>query len=330
MKVGVVGAGGVGKRRAAIVAEDAGATLAVVVDIDAERARAVADAHDAEAATDWRAVVARPGLDVIIVSASNDLHAPIAIAAMEAGKHVLVEKPLARTPDEAQTIVAAAARTGRVCQTGFNHRFFPAVWRAHERVRAGEFGRVLWLRGRYGHRGTYAIDKGWFVQPQVSGGGTFLDNGVHFLDLFRWFLGDFVEASGFVGTLYWDRIAPVEDNGFGAFRTGDGRVAALHASWTQWASIFSLEIGCAGGILHCSSGTKLDVQKRGATWDALELATEDFQVATDASWRADWREFCAAIAEGRAPLATATDGWQAVRMAYAVYAASRTGMTQRL
>ncbi len=332
MRVAVIGAGGVGARRAALAAESDSAELVVVVDIDEARATSVAKPLDADVATKWRSVVGRADVDALVVSTSNDLHAPVAIAAMEAGKDVLVEKPLARTPEESKAIVDTARRTGRICQTGFTHRYYPAVWRAHERIAAGEFGRVLWTRGRYGHRGTPALAKGWFAQASISGGGTFLDNGVHFLDLFRWFMGDFHEATGFVTTAFWSEIAPVEDNGFGLFRTADGRVAALHSSWTQWEGIFSLEFGCERALITCDggSGTRLAVTPREANGDASTTTIEEFSVPAGYGWQRDWEEFERAVATRQRPVADAEDGWRAVELAYAIYRANERGETQRL
>lgn len=323
MKVAVVGAGGVGARRAKIAAETEGVEVAIVADVRLDRAKEVAKSCGAVAIADWREIVSSPEIGAVIVSASNDLHAPVSIAALEAGKDVLCEKPLARTPDEAEGIYHAVKRTGRKLKTGFNHRHYPNVLRAHEIASSGELGSVLWMRCRYGHRGTYAIDKGWFVQPELSGGGTFLDNGVHALDLCRWFMGDFVEACGFTDIAFWREIAPVEDNGFGLFRTAEGRVAQVHASWNQWESIFSVEIYLERGSLVIDGADCLRIARRGEVWGEIGVEEIATPVSPDDSWRLDWLEFLTAVREDRAPMAGAYDGWKAVQMAWAVYASSK-------
>ncbi len=323
MKVGLVGAGGVGTTRAGLVAETPDVDLVIVADAQRDRAGNLATEHGAEAVTDWRRVVDSPEVDAVIVSASNDLHAPVSIAAMEAGKDVLCEKPLARTPDEAREVHLAAERTGRTLMTGFNHRHYPAVLRAHEIAGSGELGSILWMRCRYGHRGTYAIDKGWFVEPEISGGGTFLDNGVHVLDICRWFMGDFAEACGFAVNAFWHDIQPVEDNGFGLFRTSDGRIAQVHSSWNQWEPIFSVEIFLDQGSITIDEPAHIRIARRGDEWGEIDIEERYFHEPENESWRLDWMEFLAAIEEGRRPMANAYDGWKAVEMAHAIYESSR-------
>ena len=323
MKVGLVGAGGVGSIRARLVAETEGVDLALVADNIGERAVNLAGEYGGEAVTDWRTVVDSPEVDVVIVSASNDLHAPVCIAAMEAGKDVLCEKPLARTPDEAKAVHLTAERTGRLLKTGFNHRHYPAILRAHEIAASGELGSILWMRWLYGHRGTFAIDKGWFIQPEVSGGGTFLDNGVHVLDICRWFMGDFAEVCGFVDRAFWQEIEPVEDNGFGLFRTPDGRVAQVHSSWNQWESIFSVEVCLENGSITVDDSARIRIARRGAEWGRVEVEERTYPEPAEDSWTLDWQELLDAIREGRQPMANAYDGWKAVEMAHAVYQSSR-------
>lgn len=323
MRFGLVGAGGVGAIRAGLVAQTPEAALVIVADTQLDRAEALAAEHGAEAVADWRRVVESPEVDAVIVSASNDLHAPVSIAAMEAGKNVLCEKPLARTPDEARDVHLAAERLGRTLKTGFNHRHYPAILRAREIAGSGELGSILWMRCRYGHRGTYAIDKGWFVQPEISGGGTFLDNGVHVLDICRWFMGDFVEACGFAANTFWHDIRPVEDNGFGLFRTADGRIAQVHSSWNQWEPIFSVEIFLDKGSITVDDSAHIHIARRRDDWDRIDVEERHYSEPANESWRLDWMEFLAAIEEGRQPMANAYDGWKAVEMAHAIYTSSR-------
>jgi predicted dehydrogenase len=328
LRVALVGCGSVGRRRAAAIAADGGARLVAVSDLDAGRAAALAAETGAEATTDWRAAVERPDVDAIVVSASNDTHAPVGLAALAAGKHVLIEKPLARTPAEAAELVAAAERAGRVLQTGFNHRWYPSIQHARRLVDQGAIGEPLLARCRYGHGGRRTWPSEWFTRPEVSGGGTFLDNGVHALDLFRWFLGDFAEATGMVATLAWP-VAPCEDNGVGVFRTAGGRLALLHSSWTQWDPVFSFELFGHDGFIHVTSRESLTLGGRGDVIGPVPTQTWTMPGPNE-SFSDDWREFTAAVREGRPPLTDGRAGLAAVRMAYAVYQASATGQTVRL
>ncbi len=326
--VALVGCGNVGRTRARVVQGDPAARLVAVSDQDAGRAAALAGESGAEAVAAWHEAVGRADVDAVIVSATNDTHAPVGLAALASGKHVLIEKPLARTPDEAAQLVAAAESSGRVLQTGFNHRWYPSIQRARRLIDEGAIGEPLLARCRYGHGARQDWPTAWFAQRELSGGGTFLDNGVHALDLFRWFLGDFAEATGMVATLAWP-IAPVEDNGVGVFRGAGGRLALLHSSWTQWDPVFSFEVFGRDGFVHATSRETLILGGRGASIGAVPTQTWH-EPGPNESWADDWREFTAAIREGRAPLADGRAGLEAVRMAYAVYEANARGQTVRL
>lgn len=327
LRVALVGCGNVGRRRAGIVAADPAARLVAVSDLDAGRAAAVARETGAEAG-EWQTAVGRADVDAVIVSATNDTHAPVGLAALAAGKHVLIEKPLARTPEEAVTLVEAAAAAGRTLQTGFNHRWYPSIQKARELVDAGAIGEPIMARCRYGHGARQGWEGEWFTQRALSGGGTFLDNGVHALDLFRWFLGDFREATGMVAALAWP-VAPCEDNGIGVFRTADGRLALLHSSWTQWDPVFSFEVFGRSGFVHATSRETLILGGRGAAIGPVPTQTWH-RPGPNESWEDDWREFTAAIREGRPPLADGRAGLEAIRLAHAVYEANESGRTVHL
>jgi predicted dehydrogenase len=132
---------------------------------------------------------------------------------------------------------------------GFNHRHHPATLEAKAIVEAGTLGRILWLRGVYGKSGGLGDDfeSSWRNDPAISGGGILLDQGIHMLDLFRFFCGDFDEILSVCATSFWD--VPVEDNAMVLLRARTGSVAQLHSSSTLWRHTFRLEIGLEGGYL---------------------------------------------------------------------------------
>ncbi len=187
-------------------------------------------------------------MDLVIVATTNDALAKVTLAAVQRGKHVLVEKPAARSAAELEPVLAAAASAGAVVQVGFNHRYHPAFRKARALIDEGALGPLLYIRGRYGHGGRIGYDREWRADPAIAGGGELLDQGVHLIDLARWFLGDFVEVSGHVATYFWDM--PVEDNGFLSVRTAGGQSAWLHASCTEWKNLFSFEIFGRDGKLQ--------------------------------------------------------------------------------
>ena len=166
--------------------------------------------------------------------------ATIALAAVEAGRHVLIEKPGARRVEELRLVAEAARRRHVVAKVGFNHRFHPAIARAKALADAGDIGPIMFIRGRYGHGGRLGYEKEWRFDPQTSGGGELIDQGSHLIDLARWFLGDLKVAFGFAPSYFWPD--PVDDNCFLALTSAAGQMAWLHASWTEWKNQFSLEI----------------------------------------------------------------------------------------
>lgn len=230
MKVGLIGCGLVGKQRANVVRQSPTDELVIVADIDESHATSLAAEMGCLAITDWRKVVARDDVEVIVVSTPNKYLMPITVAALENGKHVLVEKPMARNLAEAEEVLRTISRqgdpstssgqrkgTGRqgdsllvspspcppLLGVGFNHRHHPAIWKAHELCAQGAIGPLMFIRAVYGHGGRPGYDKEWRADPDLAGGGELLDQGVHIVDLCRWFLGDFSEVVGFTGTYFW-------------------------------------------------------------------------------------------------------------------------------
>jgi predicted dehydrogenase len=349
MRVGIVGCGLIGRRRAA-VAQELGDHVVAVADIDAARAQQVAQENDCAWTTDWQEVVARGDVDVVVVSTVNKVLAPVTIAAAQSGKHVLCEKPLGRNADEAQQMVEAAQKAGVVLKTGFNHRHHSAIWKAHELCAQGAIGPLMFIRAVYGHGGRPGYDKEWRANPDLAGGGELLDQGVHIVDLCRWFMGDFVEAIGFTSTYFWDlghlseadlnpqfaiRNLQLEDNAFALLRTVDGRAAQFHTSWTQWKNRFSFELFGHDGYVRVEGlGGSYGVEtltvghRRPESGPPIE---ERFEFSgPDQSWQAEWREFTSAICENRQPLANGEDGLETMRLIAAIYESARSGQVVHL
>lgn len=247
MRVAIIGCGLIGRKRLrSLGCKD---RLIIAADFIPERAEELAaGAPGAIATQDWREAVERPDVDAILVATTNQWLAPVSLAAIHAGKHVLVEKPAARNAAELKPVIAAAEHRGVCVQTGFNHRYHPAFQKARRIVDSGELGPLYFIRGRYGHGGRPGYEREWRAMPDASGGGELLDQGIHLIDLARWFLGPFSYIEGFTHTYFWNM--PVEDNGFLLLRTAQHQVAQLHASCTEWKNHFSFEIYGRDGKLH--------------------------------------------------------------------------------
>jgi predicted dehydrogenase len=239
MNIAIIGCGLIGKKRVLALRKDH--RISYTVDTDTARAEALArEAPGAIAATDWRRAVDDPAVDVAIIATTNNWLAAITCGAVEGGKHVLVEKPAATRAADLDPIIAAAEAKRRIVQVGFNHRFHPALQKARELFDSGMLGPLMFIRGRYGHGGRIGYDREWRANREIAGGGELIDQGVHLIDLSRWFFGEFGKVQGHAHTYFWDM--PVDDNAFLSLETASGQTAWLHVSCTEWKNMFSFEI----------------------------------------------------------------------------------------
>jgi len=322
VKFAIVGCGLIGAKRADALAGEH--ELVLAVDLDPERAHALALRHGARSAQDWRAAVEAEVDAVIISTAHNGLAEP-ARAALEAGRHVLVEKPAGRNLAEVAAIAAAAERAERIVKVGYNHRFHPALLKARALLDEGVLGPLMFVRGRYGHGGRVGYEREWRFNREISGGGELLDQGSHLIDLAHWFLGDFVDVAGAPRRYFWP--SDVEDNIFLTLSTAAGQVAWLHASWTEWKNMFSFEIYGRDG--------KIDISGLGGSYGLESLAlyrmlpqmgppetTKWEWPFPDQSWRLEIDEFVAAMREGRQPIGNIRDALHTMTVIDRVYSAT--------
>jgi len=324
--IGVVGAGLMGSRRARSAAREPHCQLRVVADILEPRAQELAQELGCRSVTDWRDVVADPGVDAIAVSTVNASLAPITIAALAEGKHVLCEKPLGRNRLEATAMATAAARHRRILKVGFTLRFHRAIRQARAICERGDLGPLFYIRAVYGHGGRPGYTAEWRGSREQSGGGELLDQGVHLLDLSRWFLGDFTQVFGSLGRWFWE-TGEVEDNAFVVLGTPHGQIASLHASWTQWRNRFLFEVTGRDGFvtvegLGGSYGVEtLTIGRRRPESGPPAEDTVRFD-GPDPSWDDDWADFIDAIVSGGHPAVTGDDGVAVMGLVDAIYEGS--------
>lgn len=320
MNVAIVGCGLIGQKRARTLGDH---RLLRCADVDRARAEALAARHPGcQAGVDPYAALSDPAVEVVIVGTPHDRLAPLALAAIEAGKHVLVEKPGARSAAELRPLVAAAQRGGVIAKVGYNHRFHPALQKLRALVDEGAVGPLHYVRARYGHGGRLGYEREWRADPRIAGGGELLDQGSHLIDLSRWLLGDFSRATGQLATYFWDML--VEDNAFVQLSTAAGQTAWLHASWTEWKNTFSFELTGRTG--------KLQVDGLGGSYGTERLTY--YQMAPtlgppftqawewpgdDTSWQAEWDHFAACIAAGTRPLSDLEDALAVLEIVETLY-----------
>jgi predicted dehydrogenase len=205
---------------------------------------------------------------------------------------------------------------------GFNHRYHPALLKARALVDAGELGELMFVRGRYGHGGRRGYDREWRANPLLSGGGELIDQGVHVIDLSRWFLGDFTEIQGFAHTYFWDM--PVDDNSFMILKTAKKQTAFLHVSCTEWKNLFSLEIYGREAKLHIEGlGGSYGVEKLSFYKMLPEMGPPDTIAweypRGDNSWALEFAEFLEDVRLNRMPSANLNDARAALTVVEKIY-----------
>ena len=245
-------------------------------------------------------------IDALFVCAFNNVLAEYTTKALKAGKHVFCENPPAKTSKELQIVIATEKESGKILKYGFNHRYHHSVIEAKKIIDSGEMGKILWLRGVYGKAGSIDYDKNWRNYKEISGGGILIDQGIHMLDLMRYFSGqNFIQVNSIVGTSYWKIEA--EDNAFVIMQSNEKVTAMLHSSATQWKHKFLLEMCFENGHINLDGITsptgsyapeKLVVGKRQTEDIELAMGKPKEEITlfkNDNSWKLEIDEFINAI-----------------------------------
>jgi len=320
LRFGVIGCGRIGLRRLRTIIDHPGTELICVADNEEERAKKTGRDVGCDYYVDYKKALQRPDIDCVMVCVPNKFHHPVATFALSQGKHVWCEKPLARNPDEAMGIVKAATESGHFLKVGSNLRYFASVQRAKELLNNATVGEVLFLRGWIGNAG-WSV-KSWFSDAEMAGGGTFLDNGCHLLDIYRWFLGEVVGCIGHVFSVYW-AVSPLEDNGMGIFEFKSGKLAFIQSSWTEWADYMYMEIYGSGGYIRIDNRSpecKVVYARKDGPQQIFDYSREPPQ-----SYVLELDEYVDAMRNKQQPLPSGFDGLRTVQMAYGVYDSSRLG-----
>ncbi len=241
MKVGIIGYGRMGQIRHQAIRETCCADVVAVSEPNTTGILPLPNLSHEE-------IISSPNIDVIFVCTPNFFNKELTIRALDAGKHVFCEKPPCFTAIDMQDIIAAENRSGKKLMYGFNHRHHDSIMRMKEIVDRNEYGRILWMRGRYGKSVTSDYFNEWRAKKGLAGGGILMDQGIHMLDLFLYLGGDFDTVKAEISNLYWN--LEVEDNAFVILKNStNGMVANLHSTMTQWRHLFSLEIFMEKGYM---------------------------------------------------------------------------------
>ncbi len=244
LRIGVIGCGKITQvRHAPEYAENTDCTLAAWFDAIPERAQAMADLYGGTVCASIDELLAlRP--DAVSVCVANCDHASVTIRALEAGCHVLCEKPMAITMEECERMLEAARRTGKMLMLGHNQRFNRSHAKARRMLQSGELGRPLGFRTTFAHpgpEGWTGQKNSWFFQKSQSAFGVLADLGIHKTDLIHFLLNEpIVSVTAMLGTVdkrYPDgSLIDVDDNALCIYRTQSGAMGQMHVSWTNYGA----------------------------------------------------------------------------------------------
>jgi UDP-N-acetylglucosamine 3-dehydrogenase len=322
VRFGVIGCGNAAQRIHLPALRDSGADVTVF----ASRTRASAEARrdewgDGAVVEQWEDAVERADVDAVVIALPNSLHRDVAVAAATAGKHVLVDKPMACTTADADAMIAAATEHRVVLVPFHNTRFASPFVAAQRFVAAGRLGEVTGFRAAFGHAGpqTWAPRAEWFFDAAQAGGGCLIDLGVHVVDLVRCVTGDDITA---VSAVLNGRRGDVETDAQLLACLRGGAIGTIHASWSSVSGPdHQLTIIGREGTLHLDNRTPLTfIDRRG------ELERVGLPDATSSPLA----ELLAGINGLRWPSVTAADGRAAVAVVQSAYrsAAHASTMTE--
>ena len=346
VRVGIIGLGWAGETHLKSYLQIPGVEVVAMAGLEEERGRQLRDTyHLSDVYTDYRDLLARPDLDAVSVCVPNYLHSPIGIAALQAGKHVLCEKPLALNGAEAQQMVKTAEEAGRVLQVAFNHRRRGDAEVLKRHIDEGGLGRIYYAKAHWMRRSGIPGLGSWFTSKQMAGGGPLIDLGVHVLDLAMWLLGEPEVRS--VSASTYAELGPrgrgssgatkfgagnayeVEDLATAFIRLENGTTLLLEASWATYSGVgddFGVDLYGTEG------GAEIDIKNYG--WERTLRIFNDVggtpadimpRVKKGEGHLAVVREFIASIRTGEEPLRGGLEGLRRARIIDACYASAAEG-----
>lgn len=344
IRFGLIGAGVIGRLRAAAISNVSDARLVAVFDVNHAAGRELAKDHDAEPATSVERLVERSDIEAVIVSSPPQFHEDQVLAALEAGKHVLCEKPLSNSLESCATLVRTAAAGNRVLTTGFNHRFFPAIKYMRETIDQGLIGDLDHIRAFAGHPGLSEFREPWEYDRSIVGGGALMDVGIHMIDLTHYLLGDAVEVFGKSSGDVWN-LDGSEDNAFALIRNRAGRYASLQATWSEWRG-YRFHISAYGTtgmvrayyapmmamrVIRDASSGERRTERKFYPANILREKLRGWQSTVETTFSEEIAEFIRiCCGEEAHTIARALDGYRAVEIADAVYRCNESNEPVRL
>lgn len=341
IRFGVIGCGVIGKRHADEISAIEGAKLVAVADSEVDRARAFGEQYGVDWHDDYRALLERSDVDVITICTPSGMHARFTTAAAEAGKHVIVEKPIDITLQKADQMIEACRTAGvKLCVIS-QHRFDASTVKVKEKLAAGTLGNTIlgeaavnWYRSQ-----GYYDSAGWRGTWEWDGGGALMNQSIHTIDLLQYLMGPVESVQAQMGTLNHDRIE-VEDVAVAIVRFQNGALGTIVGTTAAYPGLSArLEVfGTQGSAviesdklthLYVAEAEVEGVQHKVA---AQNLAETEAQVAGEqpTAHRLQFMDMMAAIREDREPLVNGVEGRKGLEIIQAIYQSARTGKSVSL
>ncbi len=343
VRYGIIGCGAIGQRRhIPEVAANKNAELVALCDANGKRAREVAEKYGVPRVhADYRELL-KDDIDAVIIGTPNYLHAPMTMAAFKAGKHVLVEKPMATTREEARRMIAAGKAAKKFLMLGHNQRLMPPHVKAREILTSGRLGKVLSFRTAFKHGGPegWCIEKSlntWFFKKEQAVLGVTGDLGVHKADLMRYLLGeDFVEVGGILATLdkrdQTGKLIQTDDNAYLTVKSKSGVIGSIIVSWTNYGEPEAnyTVIYCQKGVLMLATDPTYGVIVRYRNgneerYKVGAVATNEKQVTSGVS-----DLFTECILKGRKPEIDGVEGYKALDVILTGMEAAEAGRVMKV
>tara|TARA_Y100000748_G_scaffold299599_1_gene296702 strand:+ start:2716 stop:3753 length:1038 start_codon:yes stop_codon:yes gene_type:complete len=329
LNVGIAGYGKVGKKRGECINKNPNMNLVAVCDQNYKSAKQLNDGvYSYQNYND----LLNHDIDLLFVCLTNDVAAEVTIAGLENGFHVFCEKPPGQNIQQIKDVIGVVKKHPRLkLKYGFNHRYHESIKDAFTIIKSGELGNILDLNAVYGKSKVVTAagpNADWRSKREIAGGGILLDQGIHMVDLIRYFSGDFEEVHSFISNNYWEY--DVEDNAYAIMRTIDGKVAVLQSSATQWRHDFRLHITLSKGSILLK-GILSSTKSYGAETLTVAYKSDDehgdpkektIRYNYDPSWEDEVDEFAKAIIED-SPIISGTpeDAYKTMELVYRIYCA---------
>jgi len=336
MRFGLIGLGAAGRLRKAALARTPDCLLAAAFDVDRTRMEDIGP--NVVVFPSAEALLKSDSCEAVIISTPPNSHENLAVAALESGKHVLVEKPMAHSVEACRCMLESSRRAGRVLAVGFNHRYFAAVKVVRDAISSGMIGKLCYIRAYAGHTGLSEFSAPWMYARDIVGGGTLMDNGIHVLDLVCHLMGGVDYVRGTTSSRIWH--LDVEDNAFVLLSNKAGVVAHLHTSWSEWKGYrFFIEAygdrGMARGYYAPMSATLIAMERPGGSrrvkrefypFVAVREKLFGWQGTAIRAFAEELQDFVALVQgrRDRALIASCEDGLRVLQIANAVYQSTPT------